>query len=194
MPFVTVISRKTPKIRRPVEKRQYFLMTSLKKKPIILSKGRKFTIGRATKNNLPLREGTISERHASIKWEKSSFKIKDEGSTNGTFVNNKRVSGLTILKNGDKIRLGSFVLSYGIKKVREKKQEKPKKKTKKRPARKSTAKKRPAKKRGSKKRTAKRRTAKRRTPRRRTTKRKTTGRRTGHKTARRKVTRVSRKR
>ena len=187
MPFETVISRKTPKIRRPVEKRQYFLATSLKKKPIVLSKSRKFTIGRATKNSLPLREGTISESHASIKWEKSSFKIKDEGSTNGTFVNNKRVSGLTILKNGDKVRLGNFVLRYGIKTVRKKKEEKPRRKAKKRPARRKAAKRRTAKK-PARRRTAKKRTAKRRAPRRRSTRRKPTRR----KTARRRVTRVSR--
>jgi pSer/pThr/pTyr-binding forkhead associated (FHA) protein len=128
MIYETVISRKTPKIRRPVEKRQYFLKSSLKKKPIILSKNRKFTIGRSSKNSLPVREGTISQRHASIKWDKSSFKIKDERSTNGTFVNNKRISGIVILKNGDRIRLGKFVLRYGIQKIREKKQDKPRKK------------------------------------------------------------------
>jgi pSer/pThr/pTyr-binding forkhead associated (FHA) protein len=144
MNFETVISRKTPKVRRPIEKKLYFLTSSLKKKPIILSKSRKFTIGRATKNSLPVREGTISELHASIRWNKSSFKIKDERSTNGTFVNNKRVSGITILKNGDRIRLGKFVLRFGIKKIREKKQDKPKKKAAARSTRKA---KKPAKKR-----------------------------------------------
>jgi pSer/pThr/pTyr-binding forkhead associated (FHA) protein len=128
MIYETVISRKTPKIRRPVEKRQYFLKSSLRKKPIILSKNRKFTIGRSAKNSLPVREGTISQWHASITWDKSSFKIKDERSTNGTFVNNKRISGIVILKNGDRIRLGKFVLRYGIQKIREKKQDKPRKK------------------------------------------------------------------
>jgi pSer/pThr/pTyr-binding forkhead associated (FHA) protein len=157
MIYETVISRKTPKIRRPVEKRQYFLKSSLKKKPIVLSKSRKFTIGRSTGNSLPVREGTISQRHASIKWDKSSFKIKDEGSTNGTFVNNKRVSGIVILKNGDRIRLGKFVLRYGIKKIREKKQDKPKKKTKKRIVRRKTGK------------PARKRVVRRRSPRRKTT-------------------------
>jgi len=140
-------------IRRPVEKRQYFLKSSLKKKPIILSKNRKFTIGRSAKNSLPMREGTISQRHASITWNKSSFKIKDERSTNGTFVNNKRISGIVILKNGDRIRLGKFVLRYGIEKIREKKQDKPKKKkAASRAARKSRKAKKPARRRVSRKR------------------------------------------
>ncbi len=156
MIYETVISRKTPKIRRPVEKRQYFLKSSLKKKPIILSKNRKFTIGRSAKNSLPVREGTISQRHASIKWDKSSFKIKDELSTNGTFVNNKRISGIVILKNGDRIRLGKFVLRYGIQKIREKKLAPT------RAARKPRKAKKPARRRATSRRTARRRTTRRR--------------------------------
>ncbi len=167
MIYETVISRKTPKIRRPVEKRQYFLKSSLKKKPILLSKGRKFTIGRSGKSSLPIREGTISQKHASIKWERSSFRVKDEGSTNGTFVNNKRISGVTALKDGDRIRMGKFVLRFGIKKVREK--------AKVRKAAKSKKAGKPAKKRVSRKSTARRRTA-------------------HGKTARRKTARVSRRR
>ena len=178
----------------------------MKKKPIVLSKSRKFTIGRATKNSLPVREGTISEHHASIKWEKSSFKIRDERSTNGTFVNNKPIIGLTILKNGDRIRLGNFVLRYGIKKIREKKPAAPKKKSIKRPTRKARSAKRPAKRRTTaKRRTApkrraapKRRTAAKRRPAAKRSARKRTARKAParRRTAKRRspVTRVSRRR
>lgn len=126
----TMISEKTPKTRRPTEKKVYSLVSSLKKKPIVLAKGKKFTIGRLGKNSLPIREKTVSELHASIKWDVSAFKIKDENSTNGTLVNNKRISRVTILKHGDKIRFGKIVLKFSITKVREKKQEKPAKKKK----------------------------------------------------------------
>ncbi len=124
----TRFSFKTPKSRRPEEKNEYSLESSVKAKPVILDKKKKFTLGRASKNNLVLKEGTISEVHASIKWDKSSFKIKDERSTNGTFVNNKRIQGVTILKNGDKIKIGKYVLQFSVMKVRQKKDEKPVKK------------------------------------------------------------------
>jgi len=141
MDNVTVISKKTPKVRRPVEKKVYFLTSSLKKKPIELSKTKKFSIGRKSKNNLPIKEGTISDVHASIKWDKSAFKIKDERSTNGTFVNGKRIDKVTSLKNGDKIKLGKFVLKFGVKTVREKKDGIPSKKTAKKKPVKKTARK-----------------------------------------------------
>jgi pSer/pThr/pTyr-binding forkhead associated (FHA) protein len=137
----TAISRKTPKIRRPEEKNEYSLTSSLKKKPIVLDKKKKFTIGRASKNTLVLKENTISEVQASIKWDKSAFKIKDEKSTNGTYVNNKRIDGLTILKKGDKIKVGKFVLRFGVKKIREKKEATPANKAPKKVAKKSVAKK-----------------------------------------------------
>jgi pSer/pThr/pTyr-binding forkhead associated (FHA) protein len=122
MEAMTMISKKTPKIKRPVDKKVYSLICSLKKTPIILDKKKKFTIGRNSKNNLVIKQGTISEVHASIKWDKSSFKIKDEKSTNGTFVNNKRINGITILKNGDKIKIAKIVISYKVNVVREKKE------------------------------------------------------------------------
>jgi pSer/pThr/pTyr-binding forkhead associated (FHA) protein len=149
MNYQTVISRKTPKVRRPIDKRVFFISSSLKKKPLELKKNKKFTIGRSSKNALRVNEGTVSERHASIKWDKSSYKITDLRSTNGTFVNGRRVSGVTILKPGDKIRLGKFVLKFTSKKVREKPEPAPKKKS----ARKAT-KARGAKRAGSKARRA----------------------------------------
>jgi pSer/pThr/pTyr-binding forkhead associated (FHA) protein len=120
MNYQTVISRKTPKTRRPIERRVFFIKSSLRKNPIELKKYRKFTLGRSSRNSLRINEGTVSARHASIRWDKSSFKITDERSTNGTFVNGRRVSGTAILKSGDKIKLGKFVLTFASQTVREK--------------------------------------------------------------------------
>lgn len=128
MEFQTIISRKTPKTKRPVDKKVYALVTSLKKRPVELKKGKKFTIGRASKNSLILKGMTISEVHASLKWDKSAFKVRDERSTNGTYVNNKRIATVTSLKDGDRLRFGKYVLRFSIKKIREKVEEKPGKK------------------------------------------------------------------
>ena len=50
-------------------------------------------------------ESTISRRHALIEYKDYSFWIIDQGSSNGTFINNERINNEFRLKHGDKIRL-----------------------------------------------------------------------------------------
>ncbi len=50
--------------------------------------------------------GQVSRRHATLRAEDGSFRIVDEGSRNGTFVNGERVADAR-LANGDRIQLGS---------------------------------------------------------------------------------------
>src|SRR4030042_2634587 len=121
MEYYTRISKKTPKTKRPEEKYEYSLISTIRKTPFLLDKTKKFTIGRKSKNSLTLLQHTTSDLHASIKWEKSGFKLKDEKSTNGTFLNGKRIDQTTLLKNGDKIKVGKFVIKFKAKKIRIKK-------------------------------------------------------------------------
>jgi predicted component of type VI protein secretion system len=51
----------------------------------------------------------VSRRHAAIRSANGSFAIEDLGSTNGTFVNDERITGLRLLSHGDTVRLGSTV-------------------------------------------------------------------------------------
>ena len=118
MKDITVISRKTPKTKRPVSKNEYSLSCAVRKTPYVLSKVKKFTIGRLKKNDISLPQKTTSDLHATIKWSKSSFRITDEDSTNGTYVNGKRISAVTALADGDKIKIGKYVINYSIKKIR----------------------------------------------------------------------------
>ena len=120
----TVISKKTPKYLRPVEKDEYRLVTSLRKKPYVLDKRKKFSIGSLTKNDIRLNMKTISDVHATIKWVKTHFVITDEKSTNGVYINDKRIKAPTKLNDGDKIKIARYVLNYQIKKVRKKKEQK----------------------------------------------------------------------
>ncbi|MBL8152089.1 MAG: trypsin-like peptidase domain-containing protein [Blastocatellia bacterium] len=64
-------------------------------------------IGRSSSNDLMLfgEETRSSSRHAEILFEKGAFFIQDLASTNGTFVNNQRISKLQ-LKSGDVIEFG----------------------------------------------------------------------------------------
>jgi hypothetical protein len=51
----------------------------------------------------------VSRRHAAIRSANGSFAIEDLGSTNGTFVNDERITGVRVLSHGDTVRLGSTV-------------------------------------------------------------------------------------
>jgi len=138
MEAFTKISKKTPKIRRPKEIVEYSLVTSLRKTPFILDKKKKFSIGRSRKNNLAIPQQTTSELHSTIKWGKSSFKLKDEKSTNGTYLNNKRINTVVALKHGDRIKVGKYTIVYKAKKIRIKQEvKKAKKQNKSKKARKS---------------------------------------------------------
>lgn len=69
-------------------------------------------IGRSSES-LPLRDHTISRRHAELTPDNGDWFLRDLESTNGTFVNGIRVSGRYRLKRGDQIRTGSTVMIYG---------------------------------------------------------------------------------
>ena len=73
------------------------------------------TIGRSPDNDIPIPDPEVSRRHAQIVRQEDGYAIVDLGSTNGTFVNEVRVSTLTSLQDGDQIRLGDAIdLSFSL--------------------------------------------------------------------------------
>ncbi|MDO4842272.1 MAG: FHA domain-containing protein [Phoenicibacter congonensis] len=69
------------------------------------------TIGRDPKRNIFLNDMTVSRAHASIMFEQGEWIIRDEGSFNGVWVNNKSVE-TKVLQNNDIIQLGNFLLEF----------------------------------------------------------------------------------
>lgn len=68
-------------------------------------------VGRDLQNDIVVADVEVSRRHARlIRQADGSYLIEDLGSTNGTFVNGRRVAGQQALKRGDVIMLGSKVL------------------------------------------------------------------------------------
>ena len=59
-------------------------------------------------------ESTISRRHALIEYKDFSFWIIDQGSSNGTFINNERINNEFRLKHGDKIRLHNCEFEFTV--------------------------------------------------------------------------------
>ena len=72
------------------------------------------TIGRASDNHLVIKVPSISSRHCSIrKLPGESFLIEDLDSSNGTFINGKRIKQ-TILQPGDSLTLANYPLDVNI--------------------------------------------------------------------------------
>ncbi len=70
-----------------------------------------FKIGRQEEGDGTLgQDAEISRHHARIARAGSAFTIEDLGSTNGTFVNGRRISGAEILSPGDRIQVGATTL------------------------------------------------------------------------------------
>lgn len=83
-------------------------------------KGRRFElpdnepqmIGRSAES-LPLADQTISRRHASLTPDDGKWYIHDLQSSNGTYVNGKRLQDRRELKKGDQIRTGQTLMVFG---------------------------------------------------------------------------------
>ena len=71
--------------------------------------GRPITIGRAPDNTLVVRDGRASRHHARIDARRGSLVLSDLGSTNGSYVNDRRVESIA-LGEGDRIRIGTTSL------------------------------------------------------------------------------------
>src|SRR5512136_3318053 len=71
------------------------------------------SIGRDNTNMIVINDAEISRRHARMELREASYVIQDLGSTNGTFVNGSRISGIQVLNSGDTVSFGEgIVLVY----------------------------------------------------------------------------------
>jgi pilus assembly protein CpaF len=68
------------------------------------------TVGRVQGNELMLPKGNVSKRHARLLYRDGRFIVTDLNSTNGTYVNRRRITQATIVREGDRIYVGDFVL------------------------------------------------------------------------------------
>ncbi len=69
------------------------------------------TIGRVPGNDVVLPKGNVSKRHSRIVLKDNRFIVVDLKSTNGTYVNGRKITSPLVVKSGDKIYIGDFVLT-----------------------------------------------------------------------------------
>jgi len=70
------------------------------------------TIGRDTDNDIVVSDSKVSRHHLQIISDDGSFRIVDFNTTNGTFVNDKKISGETAIYSHDIVRIGNTVLPW----------------------------------------------------------------------------------
>jgi pSer/pThr/pTyr-binding forkhead associated (FHA) protein len=71
--------------------------------------GSMISIGRTGDNDLALPEHGVSRRHASIRRVSQGWLLADLGSTNGTYVDGRRIGGAHLLQPGERVAIGSSV-------------------------------------------------------------------------------------
>jgi pSer/pThr/pTyr-binding forkhead associated (FHA) protein len=69
----------------------------------------KISIGRSPNNIISIPDPEISRKHAQLIWQGDGYVLEDLGSTNGLFVNTRRIIGSIPLYHGDVIELGEAI-------------------------------------------------------------------------------------
>ncbi|WP_199853030.1 MULTISPECIES: FHA domain-containing protein [unclassified Plantactinospora] len=69
-------------------------------------------IGREDGADVLLDDPKVSRWHATVELTAGRVLLTDTGSTNGTWLNDERLSGHTELRDGDRIRLGNLELRF----------------------------------------------------------------------------------
>ena len=80
-------------------------------KKFVLEK-EEMNIGRGENCEIVLELDNVSRRHCSLLLRSDSVCLRDNGSTNGTYLNNVEVRGETPLRSGDLIKVGSAIFKF----------------------------------------------------------------------------------
>src|SRR3954469_9863692 len=68
------------------------------------------TVGRHDDCQLRIKSSQVSRRHCELFEKKGLLLVKDLGSSNGTYVNGKKVDGQLVLEPGDELTVGPVCL------------------------------------------------------------------------------------
>ena len=72
------------------------------------------TVGRAAGCQISLDDTYVSQLHARIFSKDGQWFVEDLGSTNGTYLNTKRVTSPLAVKRGDQIKIGAVVMEAEV--------------------------------------------------------------------------------
>jgi diguanylate cyclase (GGDEF)-like protein len=69
-------------------------------------------VGRGAENHIVLEGDSVSRRHAHLEQRGGVWYAVDDGSTNGTYVNDEQIAREVGLANGDRIKVGPTIFKY----------------------------------------------------------------------------------
>ncbi|HEX4868207.1 MAG TPA: FHA domain-containing protein [Acidimicrobiales bacterium] len=72
--------------------------------------GDETTIGRAAGCQVTIDDSYASQLHARVFQRDGQIYVEDIGSTNGTYLNRKKVTGPMVLQRGDQLQIGNTIL------------------------------------------------------------------------------------
>jgi len=72
--------------------------------------GEELTVGRAAGCQVTLDDTYASQLHARVYSRDGQLFVEDLGSTNGTYLNRKKVQGAMVMQRGDKLQVGNTVM------------------------------------------------------------------------------------
>lgn len=74
--------------------------------------GKSVAIGRAGDCDIIINDTYVSNKHARVYEDEGAFVVEDLGSTNGTYVNGRKISYPLELRPGDRIKIGKSVFEF----------------------------------------------------------------------------------
>jgi pilus assembly protein CpaF len=69
------------------------------------------TLGRLDENDIVLNKGNVSKYHSKFVFKGGKYIVVDLKSTNGTFINGKKIAAPQVVKPSDKVYIGDYVLN-----------------------------------------------------------------------------------
>lgn len=72
--------------------------------------GDEVTVGRAAGCQVTLDDTYVSQLHARVFARDGQYFVEDLGSTNGTYLNRRKVTGPMVMNRGDRLQVGNTVL------------------------------------------------------------------------------------
>jgi hypothetical protein len=113
----TMIYSNAERVREAVERtgpsrRSKALLVVYGKRVVVPARGA--VLGRSRECDVVLEDSSVSRRHAQLRPQGDGWTLEDLDSTNGVRVNGRTLSGVRVLRSGDRIELGSTEMLFEV--------------------------------------------------------------------------------